>query len=553
MWNLGSGFAQGVYENHRGLDEKREYEELSKQRELARQRTQQIMDKDKIEIENMKYALEKVKLDNLKMAAGNEKLKLSEHFAAITDAVAKNRGKFRTDTPEEIDSNNLPENFDKTKYTYDPKTNKYKGVKTEYTTPADVEQVVKQFKHDVVIDPDGSRWINGIMGNAPDNPVIDVTYNPAKEEMVFLTKDGQERHMQLDMVAYGLGFDKQMTLAQVNRMNDDMARSKKLYELNKIASEVNENNAKANKYNEEAKFTGMDANSRAVNARANEFAALSNAQIKNRELDMIEQGKYAKGGSIQAQQKFKETEQLNNLREKANNSNDKDFYKIYKTSPKLMEQDLMKNGDMRKNLSEATTAALIVKEMNKFEARAEVLMKLQHATTIDDKIKGEVAKYFPGLTDDDWNDRAKLMSYLETQAKQLAANQIKLLSGAAFTTEEFKNQVNDYLAGLNNLKSVDSWKESLASLKNAWKTNAGKYNGMLTGAQQRFLSGLIQSSEEETKTLINTIEESGRVGYLTDSLEEMKNKSPEEQKAWYNGLNPKMKATLKNMRKKDAE
>ena len=63
MWNLGSGFAQGVYENHRGLDEKREYEELSQQRELARQRTQQIMDKDKIQMETMKYQLDALRME----------------------------------------------------------------------------------------------------------------------------------------------------------------------------------------------------------------------------------------------------------------------------------------------------------------------------------------------------------------------------------------------------------------------------------------------------------------------------------------------------------
>ena len=545
MWNLGSGFAQGVYENQRGLDEKREYEEISQQRALARQRTQQLMDKDKIEMENMKYQLDALKLNNLKIAAGNERLKLSERFADITNAVANNRGKFRTDTQEEIDGNNLPENFDKTKYTYDPATNKYRGVKTEYTTPEDVKQAVAQFKRDVVIDPDGSRWINGIMGNAPDNPVIDVTYNPAKEEMVFLTKDGKERPMQLDMVAYGLGFDKQMKLADINRMNEDMARSKALYDIEKAKSEAFKNQAAGNKYNEEARYTGMDAQSRAINAHANEVASQA-AMIRASSMGL---GSNMTAAQIKEQNRLRLEEQRNELEGKS----DKEFYEGYQNNPELMEKDLQKNGAMRQNLANATTSALIVKEMEKFEAKANVLMKLAKSATVDDKIKGEVAKYFPDITPADWNDRAKLISELETQAKQIAANQIKLLSGAAFTTEEFKNQVDAYLEGINNLKSVDTWASSLKALKNQWAANVAGYNGLLNKPQKRFLKGLIESSNDEATDIMNNISKSANVSYLNEAIQEMKGKSPEEQQAWYSGLSPEMKATLKAMREKDME
>lgn len=545
MWNLGSGFAQGVYENHRGLDEKREYEELSQQRELARQRTQQIIDKDKIQMETMKYQLDALRMENLKMAAGNEKLKMSERFTDIVNAVTNNRGKFRTDTQEEIDGNNLPENFDKTKYTYDPATNKYRGVKTEYTMPKDVEQAVNQFKRDVVIDPDGSRWINGIMGNAPDNPVIDVTYNPAKEEMVFMTKDGKERHMQLDMVAYGLGFDKQMKLADINRMNEDMARSKALYELENKKAEAYKNTAAGNKYNEEARYAGMDAQSRALNAHANEVASQA-AMIRASSMGL---GSNMTAAQIKEQNRLRLEEQRKDIEGKS----DKEFYEAYQNNPELMEKDLQKNGAMRQNLANATTSALIVKEMEKFEAKANVLMKLAKSATVDDKIKGEVAKYFPDITPADWNDRAKLMSELETQAKQIAANQIKLLSGAAFTTEEFKNQVNAYLEGINNLKSVDTWASSLKALKNQWSANVAGYNGLLNKPQKRFLKGLIESSNDEATDIMHNISQSANVSYLNEAIQEMKGKSPEEQQAWYSGLSPEMKATLKAMREKDME
>lgn len=545
MWNLGSGFAQGVYENQRGLDEKREYEELSQQRALARQRTQQIMDKDNIEMEKMKYQLDALKMENLKMAAGNEKLKLTERFADITDAVAKNRGKFRTDTQEEIDGNNLPENFDKTKYTYDPTTNKYRGVKTEYTMPKDVEQAVNQFKRDVVIDPDGSRWINGIMGNAPDNPVIDVTYNPAKEEMVFMTKDGKERHMQLDMVAYGLGFDKQMKLSQLNSLNEDMARSKTLYEIENKKAEAFKNTAAGNKYNEEARYVGMDAQSRAINAHANDVAS----QAALMKAVNMGSGSNMTAAQIKEQNRLR----LENLRKDIEGKSDKGFYEAYQDNPELMEKDLQKNGAMRQNLANATTSALIVKEMNKFEARANILMKLAKSATVDDKVKGEVAKYFPEITPTDWNDRAKLMSELETQAKQIAANQIKLLSGAAFTTEEFKNQVNAYLEGINNLKSVDTWESSLKALKNQWSANVAGYNGLLNKPQKRFLKGLIESSNDEATDIMHNISQSANISYLNEVIQEMKSKSPEEQQAWYSGLSPEMKATLKAMREKDSE
>ena len=550
MWNLGSGFAQGVYENHRGLDEKREYEELSKQRELARQRTQQIMDKDKLEMQEIKNKLYLQNIEIQKTLATAEADRGRKDLVNFVETIQKNKGKNVTIEDEIVSPDKLPEGFDPKNYTQN-EDGTYTRKIAKYGKSEDILKGEENMNERWVYNQDGSRWINNVL-NTVDNPVTSVTYDPQQDEINFRLRDGSYISYPPSIVYAATGMDKLGSLSERNlieKQRADFIADQKVIEAklknDKTQMEIRTGDIEAN-------AKQATANAAVMNANTHQFEAMSNAQLKKRELDMREQGTYT-SGSIKDQAKLKETEQLNNLREKANNSKDKDFYKIYKSSPKLMEQDLMKNGDMRKNLSEATTAALIVKEMEKFEAKAEVLMKLQNATTIDDKIKGEVAKYFPGLTDDDWNDRAKLMSYLTTQAKQLAANQIKLLSGAAFTTEEFKNQVNDYLKGIDNLQSVDSWKESLASLKNAWRTNTGKYNGMLTGAQQRFLSGLIQSSEEETRTLMNTIEESGRVGYLTDSLEEMKNKSPEEQKAWYNGLNPKMKATLKNMRKKDAE
>jgi hypothetical protein len=524
MWNLGSGFAQGIYENHRGLDEKREYEELSQQRELARQRTKQIMDKDNIEIETLKYQLEKVKMDNLKMAAGNEKLKLSERFAAITDAVANNRGKFRTDTQEEIDGNNLPENFDKTKYTYDPTTNKYRGVKTEYTTPKDVEQAVTQFKRDVTIDPDGSRWINGIMGNAPDNPVIDVTYNPAKEEMVFLTKDGQERHMQLDMVAYGLGFDKQMTLAQVNRMNEDMARSKTLYELDKIKSEAFKNNAAAAKDIEESKYVGMDAHSRAINANANAMDAQAN----------LYKATHPENRMTQFDKKQAAAQEFNNkLVEMAKLPDDK-FYEAAQNDLDVYNKAIMPKGTDRTNVSEAMTAANIVAGMKEFKLEATALMQAKDSETITPTVQALIAKYVPGFVPEEWNDRAKRAAYLDNAAKQLAAKQIKLLSGAAFTQEEFKNQVKAYEAGLTEFANTGVWNSSIDSLIDQWEHNLGTLTKKLNGYQSKFVKGAIDVGNKDRNAMVASTKYAAMENYL----DRLSKKSEDEQRKALQAMDP---------------
>ena len=93
MWNLGSGFAQGVYENHRGLDEKREYEELSKQRELARQRTQQIMDKDKLEMQEIKNKLYLQNIEIQKTLATAEADRGRKDLVNFVETIQKNKGK----------------------------------------------------------------------------------------------------------------------------------------------------------------------------------------------------------------------------------------------------------------------------------------------------------------------------------------------------------------------------------------------------------------------------------------------------------------------------
>lgn len=528
MWNLGSGFAQGVYENQRGLDEKREYEELSQQRELARQRTQQIMDKDKIQMETMKYQLDAMKMENLKMAAGNERLKLSERFADITNAIANNRGKFRTDTQEEIDGNNLPENFDKTKYTYDPATNKYRGVKTEYTTPEDVKQAVAQFKRDVVIDPDGSRWINGIMGNAPDNPVIDVTYNPAKEEMVFLTKDGKERHMQLDMVAYGLGFDKQMKLADINRMNEDMARSKALYELENKKAEAYKNTAAGNKYNEEARYAGMDAQSRALNAHANELSAQAQMyKATNPEAKMTVFDK-----------KQAEEQKLADTDKQILEMPDKEAYDFIGKDHKMFNRHIAKTATQLQSVQDIQKAQAIGNRLRKFEVLMGQLKNYTGDTVIDNNIAALITRYVPDVATEDIKKATNLATFIQSYADQLSTDMIQIKSGAAFSETELGIQRDSLQASVKDFKSVETTLEGVKAFTKNWDTLVAGKIGTMDPYKQKYIYGSMERYEGN----INKVEEKQTRIFMEDQINKIKDKSPEEQKQWFSTLSPEMKA-----------
>ena len=528
MWNLGSGFAQGVYENHRGLDEKREYEELSQQRELARQRTQQIMDKDKIQMETMKYQLDALRMENLKMAAGNERLKLSERFTDITNAIANNRGKFRTDTQEEIDGNNLPENFDKTKYTYDPTTNKYRGVKTEYTTPEDVKQAVAQFKRDVVIDPDGSRWINGIMGNAPDNPVIDVTYNPAKEEMVFMTKDGKERPMQLDMVAYGLGFDKQMKLADINRMNEDMARSKVLYELENKKAEAYKNTAAGNKYNEEARYAGMDAQSRALNAHANELSAQAQMyKATNPEARMTTFDK-----------KQAEEQKLADTDKQILEMPDKEAYDFIGKDHKMFNRHIAKTATQLQSVQDIQKAQAIGNRLRKFEVLMGQLKNYTGDTVIDNNIAALITRYVPDVATEDIKKATNLATFIQSYADQLSTDMIQIKSGAAFSETELGIQRDSLQASVKDFKSIDTTLEGVKAFTKNWDTLVAGKIGTMDPYKQKYIYGSMERYEGN----INKVEEKQTRIFMEDQINKIKDKSPEEQKQWFSTLSPEMKA-----------
>lgn len=528
MWNLGSGFAQGVYENHRGLDEKREYEELSQQRELARQRTQQIMDKDKIQMETMKYQLDALRMENLKMAAGNEKLKLSGRFSDLVDAVTKNRGNFRKDTQEEIDGNNLPENFDKTKYTYDPATNKYRGVKTEYTMPKDVEQAVNQFKRDVVIDPDGSRWINGIMGNAPDNPVIDVTYNPAKEEMVFMTKDGKERHMQLDMVAYGLGFDKQMKLADINRMNEDMARSKALYELENKKAEAYKNTAAGNKYNEEARYAGMDAQSRALNAHANELSAQAQMyKATNPEAKMTVFDK-----------KQAEEQKLADTDKQILEMSDKEAYDFIGKDHKMFNRHIAKTATQLQSVQDIQKAQAIGNRLRKFEVLIGQLKNYTGDTVIDNNIAALITRYVPDVATEDIKKATNLATFIQSYADQLSTDMIQIKSGAAFSETELGIQRDSLLASVKDFKSIDTTLDGVKAFTKNWDTLVAGKIGTMDPYKQKYIYGSMERYEGN----INKVEEKQTRIFMEDQINKIKDKSPEEQKQWYSTLSPEMKA-----------
>lgn len=528
MWNLGSGFAQGVYENHRGLDEKREYEELSQQRELARQRTQQIMDKDKIQMETMKYQLDALRMENLKMAAGNEKLKLSGRFADIVDAVTNNRGNFRKDTQEEIDGNNLPENFDKTKYTYDPATNKYRGVKTEYTMPKDVEQAVNQFKRDVVIDPDGSRWINGIMGNAPDNPVIDVTYNPAKEEMVFMTKDGKERHMQLDMVAYGLGFDKQMKLADINRMNEDMARSKALYELENKKAEAYKNTAAGDKYREEAKVAGIDAQSRMINANANNLSAQA----------QMYKAMHPEDRMTVFDKKQAEEQKLADTDKQILEMPDKEAYDFIGKDHKMFNRHIAKTATQLQAVQDIQKAQAIGNRLRKFDVLMGQLKNYTGDTVIDNNIAALITRYVPDVATEDIKKATNLATFIQSYADQLSTDMIQIKSGAAFSETELGIQRDSLQASVKDFKSIDTTLEGVKAFTKNWDTLVAGKIGTMDPYKQKYIYGSMERYEGN----INKVEEKQTRVFMEDQINKIKDKSPEEQKQWYSTLSPEMKA-----------
>nr|DAM42298.1 MAG TPA: hypothetical protein [Caudoviricetes sp.] len=542
MWNLGDGFAKGIYENHRGLDEKREYEELSKQRELARQRTQQIMDKDKLEMQEMKNKLYLQNIEIQKVLATAEADRGRKDLVNFVEAIQKNKGKNVTIEDEIVSPDKLPEGFDPKNYTQN-EDGTYTRKIAKYGKADDILKSEENMNERWVYNTDGARWINNVL-NTVDNPVTNVSYDPQQDEINFRLRDGSYISYPPSVVYAATGMDKLGSLAERNLMEQqraDFIANQKVME-SKLKNDETQMKIRTGDIEANAKM--ITAGAAASNARTNEFEALSKAQIENRKLDLLEQGK---GPRTEGQRKAEEKEADREWEQKTLAiQDDQQFLKTLTSDTDKYTKYIAKTQSKQKAVNDALVAGTIAYRWRELGSMLDRYKDKSGNITLDEAAVKQVNQYFGIKNDFVSVDTTNQMAYLTAIANQIATDAIKAKSGAAFSERELNMQLGDALAAITNGKTIENGLASIKGMYRGWDDTYETNLAVLgTEIAKRYVSANI-AQRGKIKNIISTDLDKS---VLFGTAVEMSKASPEERESWYNSLTDGQKLWLKEGRK----
>ena len=540
MWNLGSGFANGIYENHRGLDEKREYEELSQQRELARQRTQQIIDKDKLEMQEMKNKLYLQNIEIQKTLATAEADRGRRDLVNFVETIQKNKGKNVTIEDEIVSPDKLPEGFDPKNYTQNA-DGTYTRKVAKYGKSEDILKGEENMNERWVYNQDGSRWINNVL-NTVDNPVTSVTYDPQQDEINFRLKDGSYISYPPSVVYVATGMDKLGSLSERNLMEQqrqDFIANQKVMEAklknDKIKMETDTGYTEAN-----AKMMTAIAADR--NSRANEMDAKTNLmKALNPETRLTEFDK-----------KQADKQRLADTDKQILEMPDVKAYKFIGENHEMFKRHIAPTAEQLKTVQDIQKAQAIGNRLRKFETFIGQLSNYTNNNTIDNTLAAMITRYLPDVAPEEIKKATNLGTFIQSYADQLSADMVQLKSGAAFNETELDINRNILQAPVN-FQSIDTALSGIKAFVQNWDALVAGKIGTMDPYKQKYIYG----SMEEYEGNINKLTEKQDRIFMEEQIKEIKNASPDEQKQWYSNLSPEMKAMAakisKERKKKDAK
>lgn len=526
MWNLGSGFAQGVYENYRGLDEKREYEELSKQRELARQRTQQIMDKDKLEMQEMKNKLYLQNIEIQKTLATMEADKGRQDLVSFIKTLQDEKGKNVTIEDEIVNPDKIPEGFDPKNYTQNDD-----GTYTRKIAKWGKSEAILKGEENMnerwVYNIDGSRWINNVL-NTVDNPVTRVTYDPQQDEINFRLKDGSYISYPPSMVYAATGMDKLGSLSERN----EVERQRAEFVANQTA-------LGAKLKNEESKMkidTGYDeANAKMITAGA--AARNSEANMLSSQAEMYK-AMHPEARMTNFDKKQIEEQKLADTDKQILEMPDGEAYDFIGKDHKMFNRHIAKTATQLQSVQDIQKAQAIGNRLRKFEVLMGKLKNYTGDTVIDNNIAALITRYIPDVATEDIKKATNLATFIQSYADQLSTDMIQIKSGAAFSETELGIQRNSLQASVSDFKSIETTLEGVKAFTKNWDTLVAGKIGTMDPYKQKYIYGSMERYEGN----INKVEEKQTRIFMEDQINKIKDKSPEEQKQWYSTLSPEMKA-----------
>ena len=542
MWNLGSGFAQGVYENQRGLDDKREYEELSQQRALARQRTQQIMDKDKLEMQEMKNKLYLQNIEIQKTLATMEADKGRQDLVSFIKTLQDEKGKNVTIEDEVINPDKLPEGFDPKNYTQNDD-----GTYTRKIAKWGKSEAILKGEENMnerwVYNVDGSRWINNVL-NTVDNPVTRVTYDPQQDEINFRLKDGSYISYPPSMVYAATGMDKLGSLSERN----EVERQRAEFVANQTALGAklknDESKMKIDTGYTEANAKMITAGAVASNARTNEFEAMSRAQIENRKLDLLEQGNgYKSQAQIKAEEKKADAEWE---KQTIDIKDDNQFLSRITSDSARYKQFIAPTQARQTAVNDALVAGTISYRWRELGNMIERYKDNSGNITLDEAAVKQINQYFGIKNDFVTVDTTNQMAFLEAVANQIATDAIKAKSGAAFSERELNMQLGEALAAIRNGKTIENGLASIKGMYKGWDSTYSKNMAILgTDIAKRYVDVNIKQHGKQTAAYSTSIDKA----VLFNTAREMAEASPEEQRKWYESLTTGQKEWISIARK----
>ena len=554
MINIGSMTAAATYGKYKGMEDQAAYNALQQEREQKRQMNEKLLTQSDNELQEQNMKINQLQTELMKQRVNSTRLKVTDALSKFTEEYGKAQGSMANIEDEVVDGNNLPKDFIKSQYNYDPETNTYSRKVKSYNIPEGLTSSVQEIKKDLVYDPEGADWINHFLDSkygTMDNPIIDVHYSGESDELVLTQKSGQEIKMSPLMFGVATGIYDSMKLSDQKAMEEQAKKSELLYQQNLQALKLGESSALINQRNAAAGLSSARTNTESFKQ------AKYMSDIKKNEAS-INGEKPLTPNQEEKKMKLELNKEYNSLlaaAAKGEISQDELIDRV-SANPELLNKVRNIN---KQGFEKSVLAGVILNSQRDVLGLLDDIEKLTGNFTMDDKIRQSLYSY--GINPDSFTSQGELLSAMKQEAQQLAARTLNLLTGAAFSERELDIQMDGLLAITKGLSMSDA-KAKLKGNINAWTKNVETYMASFDPGAKKILRGLADRAMidavdarahlDETYLHRREIEKQRRLGTSTNSsysrnsanldthLTQLKalSNDPDKAREYYNSLPP---------------
>ena len=186
-------------------------------------------------------------------------------------------------------------------------------------------------------------------------------------------------------------------------------------------------------------------------------------------------------------------EAVNEIDSLANEGKSEEVYKAVTSNSKLYKE-ILPDESTKKVVREGRTAAKLSQRIGDFSESLSAAIKEDKVGGITNALTHIFTKY--GIGTEEAEKTAAEVEGLVSRGESITADQLKLITGAAFNEEEMRVRLDSLTSAMKGYTGKVAVQKLIDSMQE-WKATATNYTANLSRVQQEFIKGSLKQSDNE--------------------------------------------------------